>query len=236
MPTHVEGQSAAPRIARLHRWTSRHPRLLALALALSLLLVLPLYVVLGQPVEHALPVYGEAPAFVLTDQFGRTVRSAELRGTVVVANFIYTSCRDICPLLTVQMRALQDRLRQDHLLGARVQLLSFTVDPARDTPAVLRSYAERHGADPEAWRFLTGPEAEVVPLIVTGFRLGVQALPPTPAVSEHEGNGETASPYEVMHSGRFVLIDRTGRIRAYYDGRTLNLERVLQDIRLLLRE
>lgn len=71
---------------------------------------------------------------------------------------------------------------------------------------------------------------------MTGFRLGVQALPPTPAVSGHEGNDEAASPYEVMHSRRFVLLDRLGRIRAYYDGRTLNLERVLQDIRLLLKE
>jgi protein SCO1/2 len=223
-------------MAWLHRWATRHRRLLALGAALGLLLALALDALLGRQGERTLPVYGEAPAFVLTDQFGRTVHSAELRGTVVVANFIYTSCRDVCPLLTVQMRALQERLRQDRLLGNRVRLLSFTVDPARDTPAVLRSYAERHQTDPESWRFLTGPEAELIPLIVSGFRLGVQALPPTPTTHASEDTDEAAPPYEVMHSGRFVLIDRLGRIRAYYDGRTLDLERVLRDIRRLLKE
>jgi protein SCO1/2 len=151
-------------MAWLHRWAPRHRRLLALGAALGLLLALALDALLGRQGERTLPVYGEAPAFVLIDQFGRTVHSAELRGTVVVANFIYARCRDVCPLLTVQMRALQEQLRQDHLLGSRVRLLSFTVDPAHDTPPVLRAYAARHQADPEARRFLTGAEAEVVPL------------------------------------------------------------------------
>ncbi len=104
----------------------------------------------GQQLE----VFGSAPAFTLTDQYERPVQANDLAGKVVVANFIYTHCQDVCPLLTQQMRVLQDRLRQEELLGPEVQLLSFTVDPARDTPAVLREYAERHQADPATWRFL----------------------------------------------------------------------------------
>ena len=179
--------------------------------------------------------FGVAPAFTLTDQLERPINSDMFKGKIVVADFIYTSCTDICPLLSTQMQALQERLRQENLLGNQVQLLSFTVDPVRDTPAVLRTYAARHKADPDAWRFLTGPEQTVKPLIVDGFHLGVQALPP-PTVTQGAHSHSTAlgQEYEVMHSGRFVLIDQQGHIRTYYDGREFDLERVLRDIRGLL--
>lgn len=189
---------------------------------------------LGQ--ANSLEDFGAAPAFTLTDQLERPVRSDEFRGQVVVANFIYTHCRDICPLLSLRMQALQERLRRENLLGRPVQLLSFTTDPARDTPSVLRAYAERHQADPSVWRFLTGPESELVPLIVEGFRLGVLALPPSTASPSDPDTGQDPDRgYEVMHSGRFVLIDRQGRVRAQYDGRELDLDQVVRDIRQLLR-
>ena len=179
-----------------------------------------------------LEVFGEARSFAgLIDQDERPTSASELRGKVVVANFIYTSCTDICPLLSGRMRQLQERLRQENLLGSQVQLLSFSVDPARDTPEVLRAYAARNGADPSAWRFLTGSEEQLIPLIVEGFHLGVNVLPPQAAT--HDGEAAHAS-YEVMHSGRFVLIDRDWRIRAYYDGREIEPERVLRDVRQLL--
>ena len=180
--------------------------------------------------------FGIAPAFMLTDQLERPVRSDMFRGKIVVANFIYTSCTDICPLISTQMQSLQQRLREENLLGNQVQLLSFSVDPSRDTPAVLQAYAERHQADPHAWRFLTGPEETVKPLIVDGFHLGVQALPPaTTTHGAHSDSAASGEEYEVMHSGRFVLIDQQGHIRMYYDGQDLDLERVLRDIYRLLR-
>ncbi len=181
-----------------------------------------------------LEVFGEVPPFTLTDDSGRSVSSDELRGKVVVANFIYTSCQDICPLLSVQMQGLQERLRRENLLGRSVQLLSFTVDPARDTPPVLREVAQRHRADPDGWHFLTGPEDVVVPLIVDGFHLGVDALPPPTTVpGSHQGATDHGEQYEVMHSGRFILLDQQGRIRAYYQGPELDPERVLADIQAL---
>lgn len=186
----------------------------------------------------SLDVLFDAPEFALTDQLGRPVNSTEFQGKVVVANFIYTSCRDICPLLSAHMQALQERLREAGLLGD-VQLLSFTVDPTRDTPDVLRKYAERYNADSTTWRFLTGPEKEQAPLIVDGFRLGVQALPPEEETPHPDGHGDDATnqnSYQVMHSGRFILIDREWRIRAYYDGSDFDLDRVLSDLRTLRGE
>lgn len=188
----------------------------------------------GQVTAKGLSDFGDAPAFALTDQLGRPVRSEDLQGKVVVASFIYTNCQDICPLLTYRMQVLQGKLRDAGMLGDKVQLLSVTVDPVRDTPAVLRTYAAQFQADPDAWRFLTGPEQTVVPLVVEGFKLGVTALPPDESESAAHIPGPGASAdYQVMHSTRFVLIDRQGRIRAYYDGRDVNLEQVVHDVRRL---
>jgi protein SCO1 len=175
--------------------------------------------------------FGPAPMWTLTDQQGREVRSDAFGDKLVIADFIYTHCTDICPQLSLQMQALQEELRAEGLLGTEVQLLSFTTDPVRDTPEVLGTYAERHQADPDAWRFLTGPEQTLLPLIVDGFRLGVTVLPP--ASDTHAGHDDGTAHYEVMHSGRFVLIDRSGRIRAYYDGEAFDPKRVVRDLRRL---
>ncbi len=207
----------------------------AVAGALAFLLALVGYRALALQSVASLDDFGALPAFALTDQLERPVSSGDLQGKVVVADFIYTSCRDICPMLTARMRDLQERLRRENLLVDRVQLLSFTVDPAIDSPAVLNAYAERFGADASAWRFLTGPEQKLVPLIVDDFHLGREVLPPKPG--EQQGNGAGISPnaaYEILHGGRFVLIDPQGRIRAYYDGREFDLEQVVRDIRKLL--
>lgn len=187
---------------------------------------------LRQGQAKSLNDFGAAPAFSLTDQLERPVHADDFRGRVVVASFIYTNCPDICPLLSLRMQQLQRALKHDGLLGGRVQLLSFTVDPARDTPAVLRAYAERHEADPEAWRFLSGPSETLIPLVVDGFRLGVEALPPAGDHGEHDSGGSAS--YDVTHSGRFVLIDRAGHIRAYYDGTEVELARIVRDARSLL--
>lgn len=189
-----------------------------------------------EQVKEGLQDYGPAPAWLLVDQNERPIASDSFKGKVVVANFIYTHCPDICSTLSVEMQRLQTRLRDEGLLGTQVQLLSFTTDPARDTSAVLRSYAQGFKADPDAWRFLSGPEQTLIPLIVDDFKLGVQVLPPknedhSAHGQGHDSTGEQA--YEVMHSGRFVLIDPQGRMRAYYEGETLALDAVVRDIRQL---
>ncbi len=163
-----------------------------------------------------LPVYWEAPQFALLDQEGRAFSSNDVGTRVVVANFIYTHCSDICPTLSATMRRIQERLRREQMLGTRVLLLSFSVDPARDTPAVLREYAQRFSADPAGWKFLTGDPAYVQQVVVQGFKLGVQ--PST----------------QVIHSDRFALIDGRGRIRAFPDSATLNVDQLMRDVRRLV--
>jgi protein SCO1/2 len=173
--------------------------------------------------------YGAAPSWTLTDQAGRQVSWQQLEGQVIVANFIYTHCPDICPLLSTKMQFLQERLREKGLLDGRVVLLSFTTDPRRDTPTVLKTYSQRYHADADHWHFLTGPEAEIRRIVVEGFKLGVEKAPV--AEPTHGGHEE----YDVLHSKRFVLIDQQGRIRALYDGTELDTDQVVDDIEGLLR-
>lgn len=102
---------------------------------------------------------------------------------------------------------------------------------------MLRAYTERYQADPQAWRFLTGPEPEVRQLVVQGFKLGVQPVPIT-AHAAQQGHDHTAgahgASYDVMHSNRIVLIHPQGRIRAYYHGLEVNPQHIVREVRPLL--
>ncbi|MCH7812911.1 MAG: SCO family protein, partial [Planctomycetes bacterium] len=98
-----------------------------------------------------------------------------------------------------------------------VRLVSFSVDPERDTPRVLRRYAERYGADPERWLFLTGDEALIRAVAVEGFKLG-------------------SMDDLILHSAKFALVDRTGAIRGYYDSGDADVvSRLAADIRGLVK-
>jgi protein SCO1 len=203
-------------------------RILPLVSVAVLALALAAFAASAADRTPALDDFGPAPTFALTDQDGNPVTSEQLRGQVALADFIYTNCTDICPLLTGRMKQVQDRLQQAGLLDRGVQLVSFTVDPAHDTPPVLQAYAERYRADTRTWRFLTGSEEVMVPLVEQGFYLGIIPIPP-PASAE-----PGATPGDFAHAGRFVLIDRSWRIRHYYDAQNLDPARVTADIRSLL--
>src|SRR5262249_53802425 len=139
--------------------TTDRPRRPAAAAPLLLLAVLAAC--------HAapLPVLGQVPAFSFTERSARTVTADSLAGTVWVADFVFTHCPDFCPALTARMAGLQKTLARP---DDPVRLVSFTVDPAHDTPEVLREYATRAGAGP-AWLFLTGPRTDVATLLKEGF-------------------------------------------------------------------
>src|SRR5467141_881094 len=108
--------------------------------------------------QQRLPKIAPAPAFALTSQDGTRVSLADLRGKIVAVTFIYTSCTDSCPVLTALMAHVQDKLGQD--FGEKVAFVSITVDPERDTPEVLKEYAQTFGANLAGWSFLTGaPDA-----------------------------------------------------------------------------
>jgi protein SCO1 len=145
----------------------------------------------------ALPVLGRVPEFRLVGHDGRGVGLADLAGAPWIADFVFTHCVASCPMLSARMARL------DRSLPAAVKLVSFSVDPARDTPAVLARYARSFAASPR-WLFLTGGAGEVRRLSRQGFKL---ALEP----------GLGAAPEAILHSNRFVLVDAAGAIRATYD-------------------
>lgn len=173
-----------------------------------------------------LPVLWPAPEFQLTDQSGGTLSRADLAGKPWVAGFIFTHCTDVCPLITARMGALRDSLAAARLLGRNVRLVSFSVDPARDTPEVLMEYAGRFGGSPPSeWAFLTGDDPDSIrSMIQKGFHL-TAAVP----------GGHASHGYQVMHSPRVLLVDAEGSVRGHYDTRESAFVRLLlADLRTLL--
>lgn len=172
---------------------------------------------------QTLEVLGTVPPFALTGADGAPVSERDLAGRVWVANFIFTRCQGICPGLTANMKRVQTALERR---GDRaVMLVSFTVDPLHDSPAVLRDYAARYGADPARWRFVSGDREALYGLVRDGFRLAVQPRPE----AEVPPAGEL-----ITHSDRFVLVDPALRIRGYYHGTDpADVDRLLDDIRRL---
>lgn len=155
----------------------------------------------------ALPVLFELPRFTLTDQNGRAFGSDQLDGKVWVADFMFTRCKGVCPMLSANMEALQSRLSEDPRWSSDIRLVSLSVDAEHDTPAILREYARRYHAQPGQWVFLTGEREQVWPLIEDGFKLAVGATP-------------TNEVMPFAHSSKLVLVDQQGRVRAYHDGTT----------------
>jgi protein SCO1 len=151
--------------------------------------------------RDTLPRIIEAPPFTLIDQDGNVFSSETLKGYITVVNFIFTSCGGICPVMTFQMQQLHQRFDNTQ----NVRFISITVDPERDTPDVLKSYAKGYDADLSRWIFLTGGKDEIFDISRKGYLLGV----------ESEG-GTLTEP--ILHSQKFVLVDNEGFIRGYFDG------------------
>jgi len=158
-----------------------------------------LAMIVGCKREPELAQLYPVPDFTLTDQTDKTVTLQELKGKVWVADFIFTNCGGTCPIMTEKMRKLQQAV------PAEIRMVSFTVDPARDTPKVLAAYAAEHGATRDRWLFLTGDKQSLYDLCVKGFKVPLD-----------DQGGTPAEP--ITHSTRFVLVDKEGQIRGYYSG------------------
>jgi protein SCO1/2 len=167
--------------------------------------------------NERLPKIGPAPEFNLTDQDGRRVALKELRGKVLAVTFIFASCTDTCPLLTAKMAAVQDRLGAS--FGPDVRFVSITVDPERDTPPVLKRYAETYHANPAGWSFLTGTPAEIREI---AGRYGV--------IYKKTPSGD------VDHTFLTSLIDRGGTLRVQYMGVRFDPDELLRDLQGLAKE
>lgn len=173
--------------------------------------------------EEALPVNSTVPPFTLTERSGQPVSLDGLKGHIWVADFIFTSCPASCGTMSNRMRELQNALRKT----PEIKLVSFTVDPEKDTPEVLRRYAERFMAKPDQWLFLTGPAPVIYDVAHKGFLLGFQ-----------QTEGEEAIKFgKYTHSTRFALVDSQGRVRAYHDAfDDKMIDKILADIGNLMRE
>jgi protein SCO1/2 len=178
-------------------------------------LTLALSQAVGKRVD--LPKIGPAPAFSLTTQDGARLALQDLRGKVVAVTFIYASCADTCPLLTAKLAGLQARLGTD--FAARVFFVAITVDPERDTPQVLKRYAQAHGANLTGWAFLTGTPAEIQQVT---RQYGIYAKK-TPRGA-------------VDHTFLTSLIDPSGTLRVQYLGVRFDPDELLRDLQALVRE
>jgi protein SCO1 len=146
-----------------------------------------------------------------------------IKGQITVMGFIYTHCPDICPMTTHNMYLTQKELKKVDINDVKFVALSF--DPDRDSPEILKKFAEIRDLDLKSWTLLTGEKATVNDLLK---RFDVKAIKTDESVDE-EGNSE----YSMMHTDRISLIDENGRLRKSYKGSTLNIEELVNDIKTL---
>ena len=180
---------------------------------------------LGEP----LPVYGQVADFTLTNQAGHAVRLNDLRGHVWVADIIFTRCAGPCLKMSRQMKELQNTLPAN----SNARLVSLTTDPDYDSPAMLKAYGQRFGANPGRWLFLTGSKKEIGALAINSLKL--TAVEKQPAQRE--------SPVDLfVHSTIFVVVDSHGQLRGVYETTGEGIDpqqvqtRLLAAIRRLERE
>jgi protein SCO1/2 len=167
--------------------------------------------------DQRLPTIGRAPDFELISQDGVRVALVDLRNKVVAVTFIYTSCPDTCPLLTAKMAQVQDELGPK--FGSKIAFISITVDPERDTPDVLRNYAQSFGANLAGWTFLTGTPQNIR---AVAKRYGV-------SVTKSVGS-------DVDHTFLTSLIDQQGTLRVQYLGVRFDIEEFRRDLLSLVEE
>jgi protein SCO1/2 len=172
-----------------------------------------------RPAAQQLQIYGRVPNATLIERTGRKVSFGDLKGTIWVADFIFTRCGGTCQTMTSKMAELQKSLSR----AGNVKLVSITVDPDFDTPDRLSTFADLYQADGERWMFLTGGEQQIQRLANDAFHLPMM---------------EGTDPKEpIIHSTRFVLVDGNGNIRGYYNGlENEATQRLVGDVGALLRE
>jgi protein SCO1/2 len=166
-------------------------------------------------------IYYKVPPFSFTDQFGRTITDADVAGKIRVVDFFFTRCTTICPRMSVQMQQLQLKLNDPAFED--VVFLSHTVDPEHDTPEVLEAYARKLEADTSRWKFLTGDAPDI-------YRMGNMGY----LMSALE---DSASAERFVHDSRFVLVDKQGHIRGFYEGTEAEgMNALAADLKMLMKE
>jgi protein SCO1/2 len=160
-----------------------------------------------------LPIFDNLPEFTLTSQDSLPFHLSDLKQSATIVYFFFTRCMGPCPMMALEMGKLQSRFAD----STNICFISISVDPRHDQPTVLRDYAELVDAMPGRWLFFTGDGDSIMKLSEEGFKL-------------------PASTWPVSHSTQFVLVDRFGRIRGYYESTEPKaMEDLVKDIGRLLR-
>jgi cytochrome oxidase Cu insertion factor (SCO1/SenC/PrrC family) len=184
------------------------PRTLWIGIVLLLVVLCLAYALSLMELKHAqqraLPVLNPVADFTLTNQDSQVTTLADLSHRVWVADIIFTRCAGPCPIITAQMKLLQDALPP----ASRAQLVTLTTDPDFDTPAVMKKYGERFGADFNRWLLLTGSKAEIAGL--AGDSLKLSAVPVKPEDRKNDAD-------LFIHSTIFVVVDKHARLRGVFE-------------------
>ena len=163
--------------------------------------------------------YHTIAPFSMTNQNGKTVSEKDYDNTIYVADFFFTTCPSICPIMTKNMYALQEKL----IDIPQVKLLSFSVTPQIDSVAQLKRYALKNKVDDARWNLVTGSKKEIYTLARTSY-----------LVVKDDGDG---GPFDMIHTENFVLVDKQKRIRGFYDGTQQQaMDDIFRDIQILLAE
>jgi protein SCO1 len=172
-------------------------------------------------------VWHQLPELSLTNQLGQKVSWKDIHGKVVVADFFFTHCPTICPSLTKSMKRFQDGVTNSKRVGDKtpdfLHLLSFSIDPERDSVERLKMWADRFQVNPDQWWLLTGPKKEIYDMAIEEMKIGIM-----------DGKGIDT---DFIHTDHFVLIDTNRHVRGYYHGLdSASMNRLSEDIILLTLE
>ncbi len=163
--------------------------------------------------------YHKIADFSLTNQNGKTITKADYKDKIYVADFFFTTCQTICPIMTDNMEKIQKEIMNDD----EVMLLSHSVTPEIDTVEQLKKYAIKKGVNDKKWNLVTGDKGEI-------YRLARKSY----LAVKDDGMPDD---YGMVHTENFMLIDKKGQIRGYYDGtKTEDITTLLNDIKKLKKE
>jgi protein SCO1/2 len=203
-------------------------------IALNILLVLSLFIAscqekkslpfLGPKDTHLVggkvdTIYHQIPPFRFLNQDSTWVSEKDMAGKIYIADFFFTSCPTICPKMKTQLLRIYER----YAANDQIRILSHSIDPAFDTPSVLKKYAERLQVKAPRWNMLTGDKAAI-------YKLGEKSYMVTAQEDKNEAGG-------FVHSGAFILVDKNRHVRGIYDGtQETEVNHLIEDIEILLQE
>lgn len=173
--------------------------------------------------ETSLVEYGDVPNFEFPAHTGETLSLKDLKGKVWVLYSFFASCPTICPVMNKNMKVVQEAYKEEN----GFKIVGITVNPQDDTVELLSEYSENFDAIPGKWYYLTGEKKKIYTLLREGFKLGTEEVPPA----------ERGGPNDFIHSEKFVLVNRAGKICGYYNGTDPNeVEKLINDARKLITE